>query len=154
VTSDLCAAFQDVAFTHVEDRLSRALDFVEDSGVAVTALVVVGGVAANKELRRRLLELLESRRIQGDIAPPLVFPPPNLCTDNGVMAAWGGVEKLALGISDAIEGQEVQARWPLATAFGPGELIFRKSPNRKERDRIAWEGKKLQQQSQEKGDSL
>ena len=41
--ADLCAAFQDVAFQHVEDRLHRALDYVEDNGVPVTALVVVGG---------------------------------------------------------------------------------------------------------------
>jgi N6-L-threonylcarbamoyladenine synthase len=27
----------------------------------------------------------------------LVFPPPKLCTDNGVMAAWAGIEKLNLG---------------------------------------------------------
>ena len=27
----------------------------------------------------------------------LIFPPPQLCTDNGVMAAWAGIEKLNLG---------------------------------------------------------
>ena len=50
--SDLCAAFQDVAFSHLEDRIKRALDYVEDQQINVTALVVVGGVAANRELRR------------------------------------------------------------------------------------------------------
>jgi tRNA A37 threonylcarbamoyltransferase TsaD len=31
---------------------------------------------------------------------PLIFPPINLCTDNGVMAGWTGIEKLLRGISD------------------------------------------------------
>ena len=51
-TSDLCASFQAVAFQHVEDRLKHALNYVDDHQLAVTSLVVVGGVAANKELRR------------------------------------------------------------------------------------------------------
>jgi tRNA A37 threonylcarbamoyltransferase TsaD len=38
-------------------------------------------------------------------AMKLIFPPPALCTDNGVMVAWAGIEKLQLGISDSIEGQ-------------------------------------------------
>lgn len=41
----------------------------------------------------------------------LVFPPMALCTDNGVMAAWAGIEKLRQGISNAIDGQEVLAKW-------------------------------------------
>ena len=51
--NELCAAFQDVAFAHVEDRLSRALGVLDRMGENnITAVVVVGGVAANKELRR------------------------------------------------------------------------------------------------------
>ena len=48
-----------------------------------------------------------------DIA--LVFPPPALCTDNGVMVAWTGIEKLCRGISDSFEEQEVVPRWPMGT---------------------------------------
>lgn len=106
----------------MEDRLERALDYVEDYGIPITALVVVGGVAANKELRRRLFEMLEKRTSQ----VPVVFPPVELCTDNGVMAAWAGIEKLTLGITDAIEGQEVQARWPLGEVLGSDQLEFRR----------------------------
>ena len=52
-----------------------------------------------------------------DIKGPidLIFPPVSLCTDNGVMAAWAGIEKLVLGISDPIEEQEAVARWPLGS---------------------------------------
>ena len=45
----------------------------------------------------------------------LIFPPVKLCTDNGVMPAWAGVEMLKKEISNAIEGQEVIAKWPLGT---------------------------------------
>lgn len=110
VTADLCATFQHVAFTHVEDRLKRALNYVEDNNIDISSLVVVGGVASNVELRRRLLKTISTDRQK---AIDLVFPPVSLCTDNGVMAAWAGIEKLSLGISDSVDEQEVIARWPL-----------------------------------------
>lgn len=46
-------------------------------------------------------------------AMKLVFPPPALCTDNGVMVAWAGIEKLQLGISDSIEGQVMMSFYNL-----------------------------------------
>jgi N6-L-threonylcarbamoyladenine synthase len=126
--SDLCATFQDVAFSHVEDRIRRGIEYIESNGINVDTLVVVGGVAANRELRRRLLLLLVDKRNQSgayrkDKFPSnsntknwkLVFPPVSLCTDNGVMAAWAGVEKLEMGLSDHLEEQEVIARWPLGS---------------------------------------
>ena len=140
ITADLCATFQDTAFCHVEDRINRALDYIDEKNIKINGLVVVGGVAANKELRRRLLKLLNDRRIAQleefksetneeitFIKPiPLIFPPPKLCTDNGVMAAWAGMEKLFLGISDAIENVEPIARWPLGTPIENGKIIFPK----------------------------
>ena len=115
VQADLCASFQHTAFAHVEDRLTRALDYVEKEGISIESLVVVGGVASNLELRRRLLGILESRieSNSDEKGINLVFPPLKLCTDNGVMPAWAAIEKLALGLSDDIEEQEVIARWPL-----------------------------------------
>ena len=81
-----------------------------------SSLVVVGGVAANQDLRRRLLDLLADRsRRSGKESLPLIFPPPNLCTDNGVMVAWAGIEKLSMGLSDSPHDQEVVPRWPLGT---------------------------------------
>lgn len=62
-----------------------------------------------KKIFRRLLKILRN----GDHDTNLIFPPPNLCTDNGVMVAWAGIEKLNQGISDSIEDQIAHARWPL-----------------------------------------
>ena len=114
--ADLCYHFQDLAFTHLEDRLKRALDIVDKDGTLCSSLVVVGGVAANENLRRRLLDLLSARaRSSGRQSLPLIFPPASLCTDNGVMVAWAGIEKLSMGLSDSPHGQEVVPRWPLGT---------------------------------------
>ena len=43
---------------------------------------------------------------------PLIAPPPELCTDNGAMIAWAGAERLALGMTDALDAAP-KARWPL-----------------------------------------
>jgi hypothetical protein len=52
MSGKLCMDFQDIAFMHVEDRLRHALTYVDRCNIPVTSIVVVGGVAANKELRR------------------------------------------------------------------------------------------------------
>ena len=53
----------------------------------VRHLVVAGGVASNCYVRGRLAAVAEGAGLQ------LVCPPPRLCTDNGVMVAWAGVER-------------------------------------------------------------
>ena len=42
----------------------------------------------------------------------LVAPPQNLCTDNGAMIAWTGIERLRLGLTDDL-GVAARPRWPL-----------------------------------------
>jgi N6-L-threonylcarbamoyladenine synthase len=71
-------------------------------------LAVVGGVAANQELRTRLDALCERR------GWTMFVPPPRLCTDQGAMSAWAAVERLLMGSSDDPVEQEVYARYPFA----------------------------------------
>jgi N6-L-threonylcarbamoyladenine synthase len=47
-----------------------------------------------------------------------VLPPPRLCTDNGVMVAWAGVERLQLGLTGD-PSASARARWPLDPAAEP-----------------------------------
>ncbi|EED86248.1 predicted protein, partial [Thalassiosira pseudonana CCMP1335] len=93
--ANVAASFQHTAFRHVEIRLGRAMERVEKED-GISTLAVVGGVAANKELRSRLNALCSDR------AEPwkMMVPPPRLCTDQGAMSAWAAVERLMVGSSD------------------------------------------------------
>ncbi len=104
--ADICASFQQAAVDCLIDRLQRAM---ETAG-PFPALVVAGGVAANKTVRAAL-EALAARHAMRFTAPPLA-----LCTDNAAMIAWAGCERLALGgefaAGDPLDFM-ARPRWPL-----------------------------------------
>ena len=105
--ADLCASFQAAVVDVVEDRIRMGLKlFRRRIGVAPGAVVVAGGVAANAALREALTQLCAEAGL------PLVAPPPKLCTDNGAMIAWAGVERLRLGMIDGLDAPG-RPRWPL-----------------------------------------
>ena len=104
--NDLAASFQSAAIDALVDRTGRAIDLFRSEQPDRTSLVVAGGVAANLYVRARLESLAKGRGID------LVVPPPALCTDNAVMVAWAGLERLALGLTDPLDAP-ARARWPL-----------------------------------------
>ena len=99
--SDLCASFQRTVGDVLADRCSNALALAPSP-----TLVVAGGVAANLYLRSRLEEVAARHGAK------LVAPPVKLCTDNGAMIAWAGLERLRLGQSDGLDFRP-RPRWPL-----------------------------------------
>ena len=104
--ADIAASFQQAAIDCLIDRLEKAL---RDHG-ALPALVVAGGVAANKAVRSAL-EALASRHAMRFCAPPMA-----LCTDNAAMIAWAGLERMAAqGAEFAGDPLDLRARprWPL-----------------------------------------
>jgi N6-L-threonylcarbamoyladenine synthase len=104
--ADLCASFQQAVVDVVLDRLRSGLRLFRDRIGTPTALVCAGGVAANQAIRKVL------HRAAFEAGTSLVAPPPALCTDNGAMIAWAGAERLALGLTDALDFAP-RPRWPL-----------------------------------------
>lgn len=104
--ADLCASFQAAIVDVVVDRMRVALgQFAKQAG-AVRAIVIAGGVASNTAIREALARFCSQAGV------PLIAPPPKLCTDNGAMIAWAGLERLRLGPVDDIAAP-ARPRWPL-----------------------------------------
>lgn len=99
--ADVAASFQQAVVDCLVDRTTRAL-----RGVEATALVVAGGVAANRAVRGALEQVAAQHGLRF-VAPPLW-----LCTDNAAMIAWAGAERFAAGFSDPLD-TPARARWPL-----------------------------------------
>jgi len=115
---DLCASFQQAVVDVVADRLRVGLALFRERCGDPTALVAAGGVAANGAIRKVL------HRLSFEGGTLLVVPPAALCTDNGAMIAWAGAERLALGLTDALDTPP-HARWPLS------DVAVQRAPARK-----------------------
>ena len=120
--ADLAASFQEAALAAVADRTANAIALFKAShpGIARPALVAAGGVAANKRLRGGLADLAERSGL-AFVAPPL-----GLCTDNGAMIAWAGLERLRLGLVDPLDAP-ARPRWPLDPEAAPAAGAGKKS---------------------------
>ncbi|CAO3353484.1 tRNA (adenosine(37)-N6)-threonylcarbamoyltransferase complex transferase subunit TsaD [Azospirillum melinis] len=109
---DLAAAFQATVAEVLADRCARAIHRFKEDHPQGGALVVAGGVAANKAIRSRLSTLAEKHRM------PFVAPPLRLCTDNAAMIAWAGIERFRMGESDPLNFAP-RPRWPLDPNAAP-----------------------------------
>jgi N6-L-threonylcarbamoyladenine synthase len=104
--ADLASSFQAALVESIADRVARAVTIFKRDYPAGKSLVVSGGVAANAALRAMLVNTAAKAGLSF-AAPPLA-----LCTDNAVMIAWAGVERLKLGLTDALDFK-ARPRWPL-----------------------------------------
>jgi N6-L-threonylcarbamoyladenine synthase len=90
----------------VRERFSTSLETNGRESARPTALVVAGGVAANRTIRAALEHLAVDHGLRF-VAPPLW-----LCTDNAAMIGWAGAERFAAGLTDPLD-VAARPRWPL-----------------------------------------
>lgn len=87
---DFCSNVLGAITRHICHRTQRAVEFCYAQkwfeGVEHKRLVISGGVASNNFIFKALDELCESLNIKA------IRPSRKLCTDNGIMIGWTGVE--------------------------------------------------------------
>ena len=104
--NDICASFQAAVVDCTIDRLKHALREPRVIATNPQTIVVAGGVAKNSGIRAAVENLAIEYGLKY-AAPPL-----NLCTDNGAMIAWAGIENYQQG-RVVREPVAPRPRWPL-----------------------------------------
>ena len=106
LAADIAASFQRAVAEVLADRAAHAMAMMRARAPAARLLVVAGGVAANGAVRAAL------RRVAEAAGFALLAPPVRLCTDNAVMVAWTGIERLRLGLVNGLDFSP-RPRWGL-----------------------------------------
>ncbi len=104
--ADVCACFQRAVLESLTARLKNGIRLFKKDFPQAKSLVVGGGVAANGALREALQALAARHKLD------FYAPPMNLCTDNGAMVAWAGMERFKAGLTDSLDFSP-RPRWPL-----------------------------------------
>lgn len=104
--ADVAASFQFAVADSLVSRTRKAIDVAKERAPELSHLVVAGGVAANQAIGIAL------RSLCSETGLTLIQPAPALCTDNGAMIAWAGLEHFRLGHTDPLDFK-ARPRWPL-----------------------------------------
>jgi len=99
--ADIARGVEEAIVSTLTAKALRALEYT-----GLTALVVSGGVGANRALRERL------STAAGAHGARVYYPRIEFCTDNAAMIAVAGLKRLESGQHDAL-GILARARWPL-----------------------------------------
>jgi N6-L-threonylcarbamoyladenine synthase len=110
--ADIAAGFQQAVVDVLADRASHAIAMMREPYPKARLLVVAGGVAANTAIRSALAQAAEAAGFQ------MAAPPIPLCSDNAVMVAWAGIERLRCGWTDGLDVAP-RPRWPLEDLCEP-----------------------------------
>lgn len=104
--NDFCASFQASVVDCIINRLNNAMHDARIIEAAPKTLVVAGGVAKNSAIRSAM------EKLANDNGMIFAAPPMNLCTDNGAMIAWAGLENYLVG-KTVTAPVAPRPRWPL-----------------------------------------
>jgi len=104
---DLAASFQKTVEEILYKKTKIAFsEFEKQNNLNDKIFVVAGGVAANKKIRKMLINLCNENNYKS------IFPPIELCSDNAAMIAMVGLEKFKLKQFSALD-HPAKPRWPL-----------------------------------------
>ena len=104
---DLAASFQKTIIEILYKKTKIAFgEFEKHIDIKEKKFVVAGGVAANKEIRKMLVNLCEEENYEP------IFPPIEICGDNAAMIAMVGLEKFKLKKFNKLD-YPAKPRWPL-----------------------------------------
>ena len=104
---DLAASFQKTIIEILYKKTKIAFrEFEKHIDIKEKKFVVAGGVAANKEIRKMLINLCKEEQYKP------IFPPIQLCGDNAAMIAMVGLEKFKLQKFNRLD-YPARPRWPL-----------------------------------------
>lgn len=114
--NDICAALLMAMTRHLVHRTQRAMEFCLYKNIIPEnkqQLVVSGGVACNNIIFKGLKTLCDEFKYT------IHRPPRELCTDNGVMIAWNGLEKWRANIDTSLNPTniEIESNCPLGTSY-------------------------------------
>jgi len=99
--ADVACAFVDAIVDTFVIKCKRAIDETD-----IKQLVVAGGVSANKQLQKALINMFNEEGGQ------VFFPRDEYCTDNGAMVAYSGYLRIKKGQCDTLSFI-AKPRWPL-----------------------------------------
>ena len=99
IKANIAASFQDAVADTLLIKSKKALKETKQN-----ELVIGGGVASNKYIRKKLVEGLKDNKIY--------FPPLERCTDNGAMVAFAG--SFYLSNNNQAKNDLVRPKWPLS----------------------------------------
>ena len=100
--ADVAACFQQAVVDTLVVKCKRAL-----VASGCSQLLIAGGVSANLALREALEAMVAKQKAE------LFYARPALCTDNGAMIAYAGMQRLKSGQTSDLAIQ-VKPRWPLS----------------------------------------
>lgn len=104
--ADISASFQRTIWEILDDRTDKAMEIARGKRPEIKNFVISGGVAANKFICGKL------KQKAGNNGLDFFSPPISLCTDNGAMIAWAGMERFKEGLVDDLSFNP-KARWNL-----------------------------------------
>lgn len=101
IQADIAHAFQTAVIDTLAIKCKRALKETNTK-----RLVIAGGVSANLYLRETLADMMA--KMNGKV----YYPRPELCTDNGAMIAFAGMQRFKAGHYAELD-MRAKPRWPI-----------------------------------------